>query len=156
MRKLCITLCPCDRRRRRKRKVIRTMTYLVKGISFTAKGNNMALVLKDTDVPGTLTATISFTNAKGKPATVDGAPTWTASDPTIIDSLTPAADGLSCDIHVTDTIGVSQLTVNADVDLGSGVNNKDFVDTISVIASEATSATFAFGAVTPDSGTPAP
>jgi len=63
----------------------------------------MALVVKDTDVPGTVTVSVSYTDAKGKPATVDGAPTWVASDPTIIDSVTPAADGLSAVLHITDS-----------------------------------------------------
>lgn len=110
----------------------------------------MSLVVKDTDVPGTVTASIAFVDAKGKPAKVDGVPTWVASDTTVVDSVTPAADGISAVLHVTDTIGASQVTVSADVDLGSGVNSKDFVDTVSVIAGDAAAANFTFGAVTPD------
>ncbi len=110
----------------------------------------MALVVKDTEVPGTVTVSVSYVDAKGKPATVDGAPTWVASDPTIIDSVTPAADGLSAVLHITDNIGVSQLTVSADVDLGSGVTALDSVDTVSVIAGDAVAANFTFGTVTPD------
>lgn len=138
-------LC-CDHVRR----VVRVATYRFKGVSFTAKGDNMSLVIKDTDVPGTVDVSIAFVDAKGKPAKVDGVPTWTASDTSIIDSVTPAADGLSATLHVTDNVGVSQLTVNADVDLGSGTNNVDFVDTVSVIAGDAVSANFNFGSVTPD------
>ncbi len=108
------------------------------------------LTVKDTDVPGTVTATISFTDAKGKPAKVDGVPTWASSDPTIVDTVTAAADGMSATLHVTDTIGASQITVTADVDLGSGVSNQDFVDTVSVIAGDAVAANFTFGAVTHD------
>lgn len=116
----------------------------------------MALVVKDTDVPGTVTITVSFVDAKGKPAKVDGAPTWAASDPSIVDTLTAAADGMSAVAHITDNIGASQITVSADVDLGSGITSKDFVDTVSVIAGDAAAATFSFGGVTPDSGTPEP
>jgi hypothetical protein len=110
----------------------------------------MALVVKDTDVPGTIDVAISFVDSKGKPAKVDGVPTWTASDSTVVDSITAAPDGMSAKIHVTDTIGVSQVTVNADVDLGTGTNNVDFVDSVSVIAGDAVAANFTFGAVTPD------
>ena len=110
----------------------------------------MALTIKDTDLPGTVDVTVSFKNAKGNPAKVDGVPVWTASDPTVIDSVTPAADGMSAKLHITDTNGASQLTVNADVDMGPGVSNKDFVDTISVIPGDAVAADFAFGTVTPD------
>lgn len=132
--------------------VTRIVTYRFKGVSFTAKGNQMSLTVKDTEVPGTVNVTISFVDSKGKPAKVDGVPAWSVSDNSIIDSMTVAADGMSADLHVTDNIGASQVTVNADVDLGSGVNNVDFVDTISVIAGDAVAANFNFGAVTPDAG----
>ncbi len=110
----------------------------------------MALTLKDTDLPGTVDVTVAFVNAKGKPAQVDGVPIWSVTDATIIDSVTPSADGMTAKLHITDTVGASQLNVNADVDLGAGVNNKDFIDTVSVIPGEAVAANFSFGAVTPD------
>jgi hypothetical protein len=132
------------------RTITRRVTYLFKGVSFTSEGADMALVVKDTDVPGTVDVAISFVDSKGKPAKVDGVPTWTASDSTVVDSITAAPDGMSAKIHVTDTIGVSQVTVNADVDLGTGTNNVDFVDSVSVIAGDAVAANFTFGAVTPD------
>ena len=141
----CKVFCPCEHHRT----VTRVATYGFKGVSFTAKGEIM-LTLKDTEVPGTVTVNVSFKDAKGKPAKVDGVPTWTASDGTIIDNVTPAADGLSATIHILDNVGASQLTVNADVDMGSGTNNVDFVDTVSVIAGDAVAAEFTFGAVTPD------
>lgn len=110
----------------------------------------MSLVLKDTEVPGTVTVTVAFVNAKGKPAQVDGVPTWAASDSTIIDTVTPSADGMSATLHIMDNIGASQLTVTADVDLTGVVKTVDFVDTVSVMAGEAVAANFTFGAVTPD------
>jgi hypothetical protein len=132
------------------RHIARVVTYQFKGVSFTAKGDHMALVLKDTEVPGTVTVTVAFVDAKGKPATVDGVPTWAASNSNCIDSVTAAADGMSATIHILDNVDASNLTVTADVDMGSGVTNTDFVDTVSVIAGDAASATFAFGALTPD------
>lgn len=115
----------------------------------------MSFTVKDTEVPGTVDVTLAFKDAKGRPARVDGVPTWAASDPTIVDSITPSADGLSAKLHVTDVTGVSQVTVSADVDLGSGTTNTDFVDTVSVIAGDAVAADFNFGAVTADTP-PAP
>ncbi len=55
----------------------------------------------------------------GRPAQVDGAPTWTvqSGDATV----TPAADGLSADLISSDTPGDTQILVEADADLGSGV-----------------------------------
>jgi hypothetical protein len=126
------------------------VTYRFKGVSFTAKGDNMSLTLKATEVPATVDVTVVFKDAEGNPATVDGVPTWSASDTTIIDSITPSADGKSASFHVTNAVGASQLTVNVDVDMGSGTNNVDFVDTVSVVAGDAVAADFAFGTVTPD------
>src|SRR6267142_6349149 len=40
------------------------------------------------------TLSIAPVDAKGNPAPVDGAPSWSVSDPALLD-LTPAADGLS-------------------------------------------------------------
>lgn len=108
------------------------------------------LTVKTDDVPGTVTATIAFVTAGGKPAKVDGAPTWSADNAAVVDSITIAEDGMSATVHITDTPGAANLTVSADVDLGEGVQTQLFVDTISVIPSEAASATFTFGAVTPD------
>lgn len=108
------------------------------------------LTVKTDDVPGTVTATVAFTTAGGKPAKVDGVPTWTADNTAVVDTVTASADGMSAVIHITDTPGAANLTVSADVDLGDGVAEQIFVDTISVIPSEAASASFSFGTVTPD------
>lgn len=128
----------------------RITTYRFKGRTLITEGDSMSLTVKDTDVPGTVDVSIAFKDAKGRPARVDGVPTWAASDATIVDSITPSADGLSAKIHITDMTGASQVTVSADVDLGDGVNSHDFVDTVSVIAGDAVAADFTFSAVTPD------
>jgi hypothetical protein len=142
LRRFCEVFCPCGHQQ-----VIRKVTYRFKGVSFTAEGNNMSLVVKDTDVPGTVQATVSFKDAKGRDTKPNGVPAWAASDPTIVDSITPSADGLSATMHITDTLGSSNVTVSADI--GGGAM-KDFVDQVSVIAGDAVDATFVFGAVTPD------
>lgn len=110
----------------------------------------MALTVKDTEVPGSVDVTIAFVDAKGKPAKVDGVPTWAVDNTAVVDTLTPAADGMSAHLHLTDTIGAAQLTVTADADLGTGVTTITSVDTISVIPGDAVAANFTFGAVTPD------
>ena len=63
--------------------------------------------------------TLNPVTETGKPAQVDGAPTWTvqSGDATV----TPAADGLSADLISSDTPGDTQILVEADADLGSGV-----------------------------------
>jgi len=115
-RVFCKVFCPCEEHHHR---VTRVATYRFKDVSFTAEGDNMSLVVKNTDVPGTVDVAIKFLNAKGGPAKVDGVPTWSASDSSVIDRIEPAADGMSAKLHITDTLNASTLTVNADVDQGA-------------------------------------
>ncbi len=133
-----------------KKEITRIATYAFNGVSFTAKGDKMGLTVSSSEVPGTVSVSVSYVDAKGKPAKVDGIPVWAASDATVVDSVTPAEDGMSAELHITDTIGVSQVTNVADVDVGEGIKSLESVDTISVIAAEAVAANFTFGAVTPD------
>lgn len=130
--------------------ITRIVTYKFNGVSFTAKGDKMGLTVSSAEVPGTVSVSVSYVDAKGKPAKVDGVPIWSASDPAIVDSVTPSADGMSAEVHITDEVGASQLSVTADVDLGEGVKSLESVDTISVMAAEAVAANFTFGAVSPD------
>jgi hypothetical protein len=114
----------------------------------------MALVVKDTDVPGSAVLTVSFVDAKGKPAKVDGIPTLAVDNAAVVDSapaFTDNGDGtFSSKLHITDTTGAAQLTVTADADLGTGVTTITSVDTVSVIPGDAVAANFSFGTVTPD------
>lgn len=61
-----------------------------------------------------------ITNAKGKPAAVDGVPVWVSADPTII-SLVVAADGMSA-TAIAGNPGTTTVTVTADADLTAGVS----------------------------------
>lgn len=55
----------------------------------------------------------------GKPAKLDGAPTWevVSGNSTVV----PAADGLSADLISADDPGDTQFLIKADADLGAGV-----------------------------------
>lgn len=64
--------------------------------------------------------TLTITDSRGNPATVDGVPVWATSDATVL-TVTPAADGMSFDVN-TVAPGTARLTVTADADLGSGVS----------------------------------
>jgi hypothetical protein len=111
------------------------------------------LTVHDTEVPGTCTVSVAFVDAKGKPAMVDGVPTWTVDNASVVDVLTPAADGMSATLHIMDNLGAAVLSVNADADLGSGVTNITISDTVTVIAGQAVAGNFTFGAITPDGAT---
>lgn len=55
----------------------------------------------------------------GKPARVDGVPTWEVVEGA--SSVVPAADGLSADLISGDDPGQTRFLVKADADLGAGV-----------------------------------
>lgn len=66
------------------------------------------------------TATATFRDNRNQTLSVDGVPSWQASDLSLV-TLEPAADGLSCVVSSTGSVGECELTCVADVDLGSGV-----------------------------------
>ena len=61
---------------------------------------------------------LNITTASGKPAKVDGVPTWTLDG---TGSVVPDADGLGAFVVSADTPGISTWSVSADADLGPGV-----------------------------------
>jgi len=77
-------------------------------------------------------------DAKGNPAPVDGAPAWGSSDPTVA-TVTPAADGLSAMVAAVGPLGKTQISVNADADLGEGFESIAGTLEIEVVAGKAVS-----------------
>ena len=73
-------------------------------------------------------ASLNITTSTGKPAKVDGPPVWSvvSGDSTVV----PSADGLSADLVSSDNAGDTIFLVDADADLGSGV--EDLQDTITL------------------------
>ena len=69
-------------------------------------------------------ASVSFTDAKGKPARVDGIPVW-ASDNDDAATVVAADDGMSATVTPGTLTGpepwTANITVTADADLGEGV-----------------------------------
>lgn len=77
----------------------------------------MALTLSASQQVG---MSVSFLDARGNPAQVDGAPTWLVDAPAVL-SLTPAPDGMSCLAAAVGPLGNARVSVRADADLGAGV-----------------------------------
>ena len=102
----------------------------------------MALILTDEQqVP----LSVSFTTAAGNPAIVDGAPVWTSSDENIV-TVQPAEDGLSAVALTVGPLGVAQVSVTADADLGEGTRTITGLLDIEVRAAEAVVANIGAGA----------
>jgi hypothetical protein len=101
----------------------------------TAKGADPMLTLTDEQK---CHLSIQPVTAAGNPARVDGAPSWEASDQSIL-ALAVADDGMSADIVTVGPLGSCQVKVTADADLGSGVRSITGVLDVEVIAAEAAS-----------------
>ncbi len=99
----------------------------------------------------TITTTQQFTlsitpvDRKGKPAPVDGAPSWASSNEAVA-SVVPNPGGLSA-LVVAQGIGDYTISVSADADLGEGVLTITASDSGSVSQGTATAVGFTIGAV---------
>lgn len=81
--------------------------------------------------------TVTPVTAAGKPAKLDGKPTWTVS---VGDStIQPADDGMSCELISSDTPGDTTIVVSADADLGAGVVTVSDAVNLTVVGAMATS-----------------
>lgn len=67
-----------------------------------------------------VTVTPKFVDKNGNAANVDGVPEW-STDNTDVLSLIPAADGKSCLVSAVGPLGVGNITLKADADLGVGI-----------------------------------
>ncbi|MFO1351898.1 MAG: hypothetical protein U1F68_14990 [Gammaproteobacteria bacterium] len=91
-----------------------------------------------------VSAAISYQDARGNAARVDGVPAW-ATDRADLVALTPSEDGLSCEIAAVGALGTAQITVTADADLGEGVRTLTALGSIEVIGGEAVAGVISFG-----------
>lgn len=82
-----------------------------------------------------ITAALKPVTATGKPAVLDGKPTWTvqSGDSTIVVS----EDGLSAELVSSDTPGDTMYLVEADADLGEGVETVSDVIKLTVAGARA-------------------
>lgn len=82
-----------------------------------------------------VTVTLTPKTDAGKPAKLDGAPTWTivSGDSTLVAS----ADGLSAVLTSADDPGDTEILVKADADLGDGIEEVSDIVKLSVIGASA-------------------
>jgi len=67
--------------------------------------------------------------------------TWTVSDPALL-LLTVEADGLSASVAAAGPLGVGQVTVTADADLGAGARDLVGILDVEVVGSDAVALDF--------------
>lgn len=94
---------------------------------------DMALALTDEQK---VALSIEPKTAAGNPARLDGVPVWSVSDAEFL-TLEVAPDGLSAVATTTGKLGVCQIQVTADADLGDGVRELTALLDIQLVAAEA-------------------
>jgi hypothetical protein len=119
------------------------------GFSVTARGDGMAYNLPDAYE---IKVQVSYVDAEGNPAVVDGQVAWESSDTAIVTVTVDGADSSNATVSATGTLGQTQVTATADADMGAGVRNIITTMDITVVAGEAVA-----GTITPvGSATPIP
>ena len=80
---------------------------------------------------------VSYVDAKGNNATIDGEVKWESSDASILLVTTDPGDSTMCRAVPVGTLGQVQITATVDADLGDGVRELITTADISVVAGEA-------------------
>jgi hypothetical protein len=106
----------------------------------TARGENMAYTLPDGNA---VKVKISYVDAQGNPARVDGAVEWSSSDTGIATVQVDPNDTSLATVAASGTIGQVQVVAKADADLGAGVRELVTMMDVEVIAGEAVAGTIA-------------
>jgi hypothetical protein len=88
-----------------------------------------------------VTMQVSYVDAGGNPAKVDGAVSWVSSDPAIAGVVVDAGDSTICSVVPNGPAGQVQVTATADADLGTGVRSLVTVADIELVAGEAVAGT---------------
>lgn len=74
----------------------------------------------------------SITDRKGNPAAIDGIPTWSSSDESVL-TVQAAEDGMSAVATAVGITGSANVKISVDADLGEGVLNLEHLEFFSVI-----------------------
>lgn len=104
------------------------------GMPLKKEKQNMPLELKITNEQK-IKVTLTPKTDTGKPAPVDGVPTWevVSGNSTVV----AAADGLSADLISADDPGDTQFLVKADANIGEGVEEISDIISLSVVGATA-------------------
>jgi propanediol utilization protein len=84
---------------------------------------------------------VSYVDAKGNPAEIDGPVTWQSSDDTVVTLDVDQSDSSIVKVTPVGKIGQVQITATADADLGAGVKTLVTPCDIEVVAGEAVAGT---------------
>jgi hypothetical protein len=100
----------------------------------TAEGSHVMYTLP---VDHSVLMQVSYVDAKGNPATIDGDVTWESSDESIIMVAVDSGDSTMCRATPVGSVGQAQVTAKCDADLGEGVRELITLCDIEVVGGEA-------------------
>jgi hypothetical protein len=106
-------------------------------------GHQIVITLEGTHVMYTLPVDhrvnmqVSYTDAHGNAATIDGEVSWESSDESIAMVQPDAADSTKCRVTPVGSVGQVQITATCDADLGDGVQELITTCDIEVVGGEA-------------------
>lgn len=87
------------------------------------------------------TVSVSWVDAGGNPAKVDGPTVWQSSDESLLTVTVAAGNPLIANLYAPGPIGNAQVQATADADLGEGVKSITAVLDMTVIAGQASAGT---------------
>lgn len=115
------------------------LTVHYEGFTITAKGDVMYTLGADHMV----NMQVSYVDAAGNPAAVDGAVAWASSDETLATVTPDSSDSTIVKVVPVGPLGQVQITATADADLGAGVTSLITTADIQIVAGEAVAGTIA-------------
>lgn len=108
----------CFWRKRTRPRRTGTLGWIIGPVTVKGKRRSeLSLVLTDEQKVG---LAIQPLTAAGNPAQVDGAPSWSVTDPGVLE-LEVESDGMSATVTTVGPLGTCQVQCVADADLGEGV-----------------------------------
>lgn len=100
-------------------------------------------------------ATAEFTDAYNNPARIDGVPQWSSADETIL-TIAPSEDGMTAVATPAGPLGMVQVSVRADADLGEGMQEVILLGEVEVVGGRAVGGRVIFGTPRDKGPTPTP
>jgi hypothetical protein len=117
---------------------IQRLTVWYEGFEITVEGSFVMYTLA---VDHLVKMQVSYVDAGGNPAKVDGAVVWSSSDPTLVTVAVDTVDSTIVMATPVGPLGQVQVTATADVDLGSGVKSLITTADVTLVAGTAVAGT---------------
>ena len=118
--------------------ILAVLTITYQRFTITAKGDHFMFTLPVDDA---VQMQVTYVDAEGNPAKVDGPITWASSDETLAEVEVDSVDSSIVTVTPVGPTGQVQITATADADLGAGVRELITVCDISLVAGEAVAGT---------------